>query len=167
MISVPLCLTCLDRNFDPGFFTTLGLFLWNFPGIFWSRISQVNQLKKREVIVVVTPEVLGGSARRTTRNVPVKERRKGEMLALLALEKLMTLQPNVLVVNHKFFAQLMNGLWERIWVFRPNKCTLSSSIVFSSFQRWWYSQASNWAVNFSASNKLVIKRYLICASGRS
>jgi hypothetical protein len=27
MIPVPLCLTCLERNFDPGFFTTLGLFL--------------------------------------------------------------------------------------------------------------------------------------------
>src|SRR4028118_749457 len=27
MMPVPLCLTCLDRNFDPGFFTTLGLFL--------------------------------------------------------------------------------------------------------------------------------------------
>ena len=27
MIPVPLCLTCLDRNFDSGFLTTLGLFL--------------------------------------------------------------------------------------------------------------------------------------------
>ena len=27
MIPVPLCLTCLDRNFETGFFTTLGLFL--------------------------------------------------------------------------------------------------------------------------------------------
>jgi hypothetical protein len=34
MIPVPLCLTCLDRNFDPGFFTTLGLFLWTLSGIF-------------------------------------------------------------------------------------------------------------------------------------
>ena len=27
MIPVPLCLTCLDRNFETGFLTTLGLFL--------------------------------------------------------------------------------------------------------------------------------------------
>ena len=27
MMPVPLCLTCLDRNFETGFFTTLGLFL--------------------------------------------------------------------------------------------------------------------------------------------
>jgi hypothetical protein len=27
MMLVPLCLTCLDRNFETGFFTTLGLFL--------------------------------------------------------------------------------------------------------------------------------------------
>jgi hypothetical protein len=27
MIAVPLCLTCLDRNFETGFLTTLGLFL--------------------------------------------------------------------------------------------------------------------------------------------
>ncbi len=27
MIPVPLCLTCLDRIFYPGFFTALGLFL--------------------------------------------------------------------------------------------------------------------------------------------
>ena len=59
MMPVPLCLTCLDRNFETGFFTTLGLFLWTLSGMFWSRISQVNQLKKREVLVVVTPEILG------------------------------------------------------------------------------------------------------------
>jgi hypothetical protein len=59
MIPVPLCLTCLDRNFAPGFFTTLGLFLRNISGIFCSRISQVNQLKKREVLVVVTPGIVG------------------------------------------------------------------------------------------------------------
>ena len=59
MIPVPLCLTCFDRNFDPGFFTTLWLFLWTLSGRFLSRISQVNQLKKREVLVVVTPEILG------------------------------------------------------------------------------------------------------------
>ena len=59
MIPVPLCLTCLDRNFEPGFFTTLGFFLWTLSRIFGSRISQVNQLKKRDVIVVVTPENLG------------------------------------------------------------------------------------------------------------
>jgi hypothetical protein len=27
IIPVPLCLTCLERNFETGFFTTLGLFL--------------------------------------------------------------------------------------------------------------------------------------------
>ena len=27
MIPVPLCLTCLDRNFETGFLTTIGLFL--------------------------------------------------------------------------------------------------------------------------------------------
>ena len=27
MMPVPLCLTCLDRNFETGFLTTLGLFL--------------------------------------------------------------------------------------------------------------------------------------------
>jgi hypothetical protein len=27
MIPVPLCLTCLERNFETGFLTTLGLFL--------------------------------------------------------------------------------------------------------------------------------------------
>jgi hypothetical protein len=27
MIPVPLCLTCLERNFEIGFLTTLGLFL--------------------------------------------------------------------------------------------------------------------------------------------
>jgi hypothetical protein len=58
MMPVPLCLTCLDRNFEPGFFTTLGLLLWTLSGIFCSRISKVNQLKKREVLVVVTPEIL-------------------------------------------------------------------------------------------------------------
>jgi len=31
---VPLCLTCLDRNFETGFFTTLGLFLWTLSGMF-------------------------------------------------------------------------------------------------------------------------------------
>jgi len=46
MMPVPLCLTCLDRNFDTGFFTTLGLFLWTLSGIFCSRISQVNNSKK-------------------------------------------------------------------------------------------------------------------------
>jgi hypothetical protein len=59
MIPVPLCLTCLERNFETGFFTTLGLFLRTLSGIFCSRISKVNQLKKREVLVVVTPEILG------------------------------------------------------------------------------------------------------------
>jgi len=34
MIPVPLCLTCLDRNFETGFFTTLGLFLGTLSGIF-------------------------------------------------------------------------------------------------------------------------------------
>ena len=37
MIPVPLCLTCLERNFETGFLTTLGLFLahsfrYNFIG---------------------------------------------------------------------------------------------------------------------------------------
>gem|GEM_PF-5824538 len=34
MMPVPLCLTCLDRNFETGFFTTLGLFLWTLSGMF-------------------------------------------------------------------------------------------------------------------------------------
>ena len=62
MIPVPLCLTCLDRNFETGFFTTLGLFLWTLLGRTWSRISQVNQLKKKEVPDVVTAEILGERA---------------------------------------------------------------------------------------------------------
>ena len=33
MIPVPLCLTCLDRNFETGFLTTLGLFLGTLSGI--------------------------------------------------------------------------------------------------------------------------------------
>ena len=59
MIPVPLCLTCFDRNFEPGFFTTLGLFLGTILGRTCSRTSKVNQLKKREVPVVVTAEILG------------------------------------------------------------------------------------------------------------
>jgi hypothetical protein len=34
MIPGPLCLTGLDRNFDPDFFTTVGLFLWTISGMF-------------------------------------------------------------------------------------------------------------------------------------
>jgi len=59
MIPVPLCLTCFDRNFETGFLTTLGLFLAHSFRYNLSRISQVNQLKKREVLVVVTAEILG------------------------------------------------------------------------------------------------------------
>ena len=58
IIPVPLCLTCLERNFETGFFTTLGLFLRTLSGRNWSNISQVNQFKKREVLVVVTAEIL-------------------------------------------------------------------------------------------------------------
>ena len=59
MIPLPLCLTCFDRNFETGFFTTLGLFLRTLSGRNLSNISKVNQFKKREVLVVVTPEILG------------------------------------------------------------------------------------------------------------
>ena len=30
MIPVPLCLTCFERSFETGFFTTLGLFLAHY-----------------------------------------------------------------------------------------------------------------------------------------
>jgi hypothetical protein len=59
MIPVPLCLTCLERNFETGFLTTLGLFLAH--SFRYNLIDNlpVNQLKKREVLVVVTAEILG------------------------------------------------------------------------------------------------------------
>jgi len=50
MIPVPLCLTCLDRNFETGFFTTLGLFLGTLSGRTWARISQVNNSKKGKLV---------------------------------------------------------------------------------------------------------------------
>jgi hypothetical protein len=58
IIPVRLCLTCLERNFETGFFTPLGLFLRTLSGRNWSNISKVNQFKKREVLVVVTAGIL-------------------------------------------------------------------------------------------------------------
>ena len=59
MMPVPLCLTCLDRNFDPGFFTTLGLFLAHSFRYVLSENLQSQPTQKREVLVVVTPETRG------------------------------------------------------------------------------------------------------------
>jgi hypothetical protein len=59
MIPVPVCLTCLDRNFETGFFTTLGLFLApSFRYILLDNLpSQPTQ--KKGISCGCNPEILG------------------------------------------------------------------------------------------------------------
>ena len=50
LVPLPLCFGFLDLNFDLGFLTTRGLLLPSRGGIFWSKISWINQLKKGGVL---------------------------------------------------------------------------------------------------------------------
>ncbi|MDV2991063.1 MAG: hypothetical protein N4J56_000717 [Chroococcidiopsis sp. SAG 2025] len=56
---VARCLGFFERNLDTGFFTTLGLVRETRSGNRVSKISTVNQLKKRGVLVIASVEISG------------------------------------------------------------------------------------------------------------